>query len=265
MKKVTLVALLFIKCFQCLSQSTPIPGDSLQKYSYSLMGFSNNPIADFGTCFFINNNNNLYLVTAKHTFYNCDTLLKKEYPRFKNGVVFIPSPFNAIQVAIPQTIDTCLGMERDLDILILRVDKALFKDVNTVEKFMLPPFDKVGDIEIFGQGMRADSISVGPEKQHQIYLPKNTFKIYTSMSNEENHFSDSVHYIIEMEKLRIDRWLKGFSGSPVFLQDDASKKWRLCGVLVGGLIPESKEYNGAVIVVKPEYVMEAIKREVLNH
>ena len=95
--------------------------------------------------------------------------------------MFIPDPFNAIQFSVPQTIDTCFGIARDTELLVLKVDKTLFKDVNTVEKFILPPFKKLGDIEICGQGMRTDSSFVGFDKQHHIYLPRNTFKVFTSM------------------------------------------------------------------------------------
>ena len=127
MTRIILLSFFIINTFQSFCQDTQLPADSLSKYSYSLLGFSNNPNADFGTCFFINHNNNLFLVTAKHTLYNCDTLTKKEYPAFKFGIVFIPDPFNAIQFSVPQTIDTCLGFERDTDLLVLKVDKRLLK------------------------------------------------------------------------------------------------------------------------------------------
>jgi len=260
MERIYLLIFFAIGSFKSFCQESPLPGDSLRKYSYSLLGFSNSPNADFGTCFFVKQNDNLFLVTAKHTLYNCDTVAKKEYPAFKYGVVFIPDPFNTIQFSVPQTIDTCFGIERDTDLLVLKVDKRLFKDVNTVEKFILPPFKKLGDLEIFGQGMQIDSSYVGFDKQHHIYLPRNTFKVFTSMPIFNNQYIDSIHYIIDIEKLRIDNWLKGFSGSPAFLQDDETKKWRLCGVLVQGLIPASKERNGAILVVKPEYIFKSIKR-----
>ena len=260
MTRIYLLIIFIIGSFKSFCQESPLPGDSLSKYSYSLLGFSNSPNADFGTCFFIKQNDNLFLVTAKHTLYNCDTRTKKEYSAFKYGIVFIPDPFNAIQFSVPQTIDTCFGIARDTDLLVLKVDKTLFKDVNTVEKFILPPFKKLGDIEICGQGMRTDSSFVGFDKQHHIYLPRNTFKVFTSMPILNNQYIDSIHYIIDMEKLRIDKWLKGFSGSPAFLQDDETKKWRLCGVLVQGLIPDSKDRNGAILVVKPEYIFQSIKR-----
>lgn len=259
MTRIILLSFFIINTFQSFCQDTQLPADSLSKYSYSILGFSNNPNADFGTCFFINHNNNLFLVTAKHTLYNCDTLTKKEYPAFKFGIVFIPDPFNTIQFSVPQTIDTCFGFERDTDLLVLKVDKRFFKDVNTVDNFILPPFSKLGEMQIFGQGMRADSSFFVFDKQHSIHLPRNTFKIYTSMPILNNKFIDSVHYIIDMKKLRIDNWLKGFSGSPAFLQDDETKKWRLCGVLVQGLIPESKKRKGAILVVKPEYIFQSIK------
>lgn len=260
MTRIYLLIIFITGSFKCFCQANPSPGDSLKKYSYSLLGFSNNPNVDFGTCFFINQNENLYLVTAKHTLYNCDTVTKKETAAFKYGIVFIPDPFNAIQFSIPLTIDTCFGIERDTDLLVLKVDKNLFKDVNTVEKFILPPFKILGDMEIFGQGMRTDSAFVGYDKQHHIYLSRNTFKVFTSMPILNNQYIDSIHYIVDMEKLRIDSWLKGFSGSPVFLQDYETKRWRLCGVLVQGLIPESKERNGSILVVKPEYIFKSIKR-----
>jgi hypothetical protein len=61
-----------------------------------------------------------------------------------------------------------------------------------------------------------------------------------------------------MQKLKIGRWLMGFSGSPVFIQDYKTKKWQLMGILVSGLIPKKEKHKGGVLLVKPEHILYAI-------
>lgn len=238
----------------------PIIGDSLIKYSYTLLGFSNSPKASSGTGFFIKNNNVLFLVTAQHTFYDCDTIHHKHSPRVKYGVVYIPSPFNVFQFSIPEKSDTCLGQERDLDLLVIKLGNSIPPGINTVEEYLLPPFKKLGSIEIFGQGIRNDSSFVGFDMQHHIPIPKKSFTIYHSIATSDKNYIDSLHYVIDLKRLKIDDWIKGFSGSPVFLQNRKSKKWRLCGVLIQALLPIGENHNSALLAIKPEYIMEEINK-----
>lgn len=234
-----------------------IQSQSLKKYSYTIMGVSKKSVSDFGTCFFITFKNDLYLVTAKHTLYTCDTIALKEYPEFQQAIVFIPEPFKVVQLEIPQISDTCLGFERDPDVFVMKVDASLFKNVFTVDQFLLPPFEKLGELNIFGQGMKIDSQFVGFDSQHHINIPRNSFEIYSS-HGLSNGGIDSMHYLIELDNLKVGNWLKGFSGSPVFLQDWVSKKWRVCGMLTKGLYTNSNESKDAILSVKSDFILNFI-------
>lgn len=50
----------------------------------------------------------------------------------------------------------------------------------------------------------------------------------------DSNYVDTIHHFISTKELTFGSWMKGFSGSPVFLQEKKSKKWRFCGILIGG-------------------------------
>jgi hypothetical protein len=54
--------------------------------------------------------------------------------------------------------------------------------------------------------------------------------------------------------------MKGFSGSPVFLQNTKSKKWRYCGILIQGLYDLSAAVPGGLILVKPDIILKELNQ-----
>lgn len=257
--KILHVLLLLLVGHLCFSQKVNKP-DSLEKYSYTVMGFNGTPNGAFGTCFFMKDQESIYFITAKHTFYDCDSSSNKIVRKYSQAIL-VPDGNTPINILIPPSrmIDTCLSMDKDTDLLVIKIDKKWERYLNTVEKFMLPLFDKTGDIEIFGQGMRSDSI-IAFEKQHHVHIDKKQYTIYSTAPTQDSSHIDSVHALIELKNISTGRWLKGFSGSPVFLQHLKTKEWRVMGVFNimydDKLLPQG--VKGAIEIIKSEYITKSI-------
>jgi hypothetical protein len=235
-----------------------LPVDSLSKYSYVIIGFDLKGATDhFGTCFFIKKNSRLFLVTAKHVLYSCDPASDKFYSPFDHASVSLPKPFNSMQILLPPRNDSCLSMHNDADLLVLEIDPSWSNKVNSVERFMVPPFNRVGDAEIFGQGFHSDSVRLSFESQHNIHLPANSFKIEESVRYENPDFIDSFDYTFITKEIIKSKSLNGFSGSPVFLQEKNSKRWRIAGVLVG-VAYASQGNKKRLFVVKQDIMSKQI-------
>jgi len=256
--KALLLSLIFFSIFSSNCQIIqPISGDSLGKYSYQILGITNGSNeTDFGTCFFVENNAKLFLVTAKHVLYKCDSITNKLFSPFNFAIVYIRNSTKFLQFPIPVRNEICISMERDTDILAIEIDRSWLDHVNRVNEFMLPPFNKVGDSEIFGQGMYRDSVSMGFTNPHHIHLKSNTFKIEGAVKFDNSDYTDSVNYTFAMKEINGNKSIKGFSGSPVFLQDEVSKKWRVAGVLTGGANASKGEFRTLIFVAKQDYLMQ---------
>lgn len=215
---------------------------------------------DMGTCFFLKNQSKLFLVTAKHVLYTCDSISKTERSKFEIATVFLPVNVEFIQFRIPAQNDSCIVFYKDPDLIIFQIESKWSDKVNTIDSFILPPFKKVGKITIYGQGMRGDSSYLGFDKQHNIELKAKTFKYFTNCPVPDSNYLDTVHHFVETKKLEVGNWMKGFSGSPVFLQDAKSKSWRFCGVFVQALYRISDKLPGGLVLVTPRYVLESVNK-----
>ena len=254
----TIIIIAIALCSYC--QDAEIPSDSLAKYSYTLLCFKNkNPQAVLGTCFFINFKGNLFLITANHVLYECDSTTNKQKRACDFVLIQMPgSDAGMADFKISDTNDTCIVDYKDKDFVILRMDNKWLSHVNTVEKFILPPFKNYAELEIFGQGLQSNDSFMRMESPHHIHLSKNKFTIYLNTPTPDSSYIDSVHYFVEAKEIKVGSWLKGFSGSPVFLKDADSKRWTLCGIFIGGLYTVSEKLPGGLIFVKPEYFTRGI-------
>lgn len=216
----------------------PISRDSLGKYSYQMMTLKM-PRAEThqGTGFFYKRDNRLFFVTARHTFVQCDSLRNKEYFTFDQCFIYLPSPVQMIPIQVAKTKDSCscLDWNRYPDIAVFEVNYNLVSKVNSVEEFMLPPFKSYGDAEIYGQGFSSDSGAFYYTTPHHIHLPAKSFGISWLIGDSVTRVVDSVDYYFFVTTIKARSSLKGFSGSPVFLQDSLSKKWRVAGVFTSGM------------------------------
>lgn len=255
-----LICILFLGgIVEVWSQVKDLQDDSLSKYSYTIFGqVGSSPILNAGTCFFIREKNNIFLVTAKHTLYYCDTITGKQTYKFETANVYLPSTSAFLPVSVPKINDTCIIDNRDPDLFIAKIDTTWGNMINTIERFVMPPLRKFGKIEVFGQGFRIDSAFVSFVKPKRIELKENTFKYYT-YAPISGGYLDTIHQFIETEQVNVGAWMKGYSGSPVFLQDLGSGKWRWCGVYVMGFFRVSEKQPGGLMVISADYVLRTIR------
>lgn len=228
--------------------------DSLSKYSYTIIGVNKSSDINSGTCFFIKNNRGLFLITAAHNFYRCDSSINKMIRKTLLGIIEVPgSPSKILQVGVPEIFDTCLQYEKDTDLVVIKIGYLWAKYVNTVEKLIAPLPENMGDIVVFGQGIENKS-SIKFMPNHKIIIPKG---YYTMNHNAPNFFdrnyTDWVHYFIQSDSLNLGSWAKGFSGSPVFVQDKNKNKWFFCGIFIGGY-SNHPDFVGGMIITKPDII-----------
>jgi hypothetical protein len=213
-----------------------IPVDSLKKYSYFIAGFeivnpaTGEAITSGGTCFFLKEKDELYLTTAKHVMTGCDSIKAVHYPSILN--VFSPNYDNLISIETKPIRDTaaCLPFYADPDVIVIKVSNKI--QVNVVNDFMLEPFLEVGNTVIYGfpgiNNIKPSGFRIVPADS--IMLKENS---YSYVSESINNHTDTINYHIYAEHYTFDYLGKGYSGSPVFVQDKLSKKWRVAGIAVG--------------------------------
>jgi hypothetical protein len=232
--------------------------NSFGKYSYSVMLISDGyGIRGFGTCFFATHNGSLYLITAKHILYKCDSTTNMLAPTAQTAVILIPEPFETISISIPKKQGSCLPISKDPDLSIIRINNEWVNKVNTVNSFFLPPFEIPGDTEIYGQGFKDDTTGVGFDLQKRIAIPMGTYEFFGMPPKDD--YVDSTRFMMKMNEIKTGRQLLGFSGSPIFLQDHQSKRWRISGVLIGGQDGTPEWPNGAFVAIRGDYVLRELE------
>lgn len=251
---------LFISYCEIQGQFDIPIGDSLAKYSYTVEALKkmNSLIrVSGGTAFFIKKDTNLFLVTAKHVFFDCDSFTNFKYKRKDSIFIFLGNPLIRLPIPVPIDNNSCsLNGISDTDLYILPVHNKLLEYITPINVSILKTIDLFGNSEIFGQGFIVDSTFI-PEKQHHIHLEKKDFKIYLH-SSFIGDYIDSINYLIESsDKEVLQNKLAGFSGSPVFILSGDPPNWVLLGVLCGG------SNNGEIakfFILKSEYILNNIKK-----
>lgn len=239
-----------------LSQSKNISGDSLGKYSYQIMTFQKKTLyTHLGTGFFIRKKDRIFFITAKHTLVTCDSLTgkqKTEYDFISLSFVKQNEYFDVATVNYAKPNDTCSCIPRDsdMDIAISEIDNKYSHYINSVEQFIIPPVNNIGDVEIYGQGFEMDSAALYMTDPHHLKIPKDSVT---------GIYADSISYYLPVSTEVANRKLKGFSGSPVFFQDGLLKNWRVAGVFTGVLfLIKDKIINSYLVISKIDNVLSIL-------
>jgi hypothetical protein len=242
------------------------PADSLRKYSYTIFGCNLKtmpfPFTASGTAFFIKRNNSIFLITAKHLLTGCEKGVKtKEMPDFMS--VYLPEKDTLLNIDIRLIKDTVTCFEKvedGLDVIVIKLDNFWKSYIsNTVEKFINPLFKKVKSIEIFGfpfdknHGFRMPGYD-GPV---HITIPEKEYEVIQAFDSTGK--VDTLNYRVFADSAISDSIKKGFSGSPVFIQDTDSKKWRVMGVLVASGL-ELDTRKRLTYIPHMEYVISLIDK-----
>lgn len=138
-----IIGLLFaVLSFTGTAQKFVFHPDDPGKYLYTVMGISAKDFADgaSGTGVFIKKNGNLYLVTTRHTFYACDSVTREWKARFAYNLLDLGDQSTPLVLQIPATYGKWEEVQRDTDLLLIKMDPALATVVNSMEETMLPGF-----------------------------------------------------------------------------------------------------------------------------
>lgn len=248
--------------------------DSLSKYSYSIMGFSskgNFGVPYSGTAFFIRNGSSVFLITAKHVLSGCDDGNRKMpfFPDVMNVMVLDrnDSSGGVINVNIEKIKDSIVCHESflDSDFIALKiiVHDTILKKINSVENLIMPPFEEVEKIAMFGfplNSIRNPSVQFGFWMPSFFELNGVETIISGAFTDTVSNRTDSTNYYFYNQVAKIDSSLKGFSGSPVFVKDRSSDRWRITGLFA------KFGYNNTtgdkfITVPRIDYILRDIHRD----
>ena len=238
-----------------------LPVDSLKKYSYSIIGIdpaSNGQNAAAGSCFFFRKDNTLYLVTARHVLKDCVGERKKESMLFfimiedSTGLPTDGFRINAHQF---QDARLCDSFGKTPDVIAVKVPEK--KTINSVEKFIEIEFKEVKRIDIFGfptkENLKYEGSVVYAKASH-IHMDGKQVSFFKFEDSITKNFIDD-ELLIKTSQVVINPTLKGFSGSPMFIQSE-SGQWRLGGIFTGYTSNEKKHTFLTFATV------EAMKKEI---
>ena len=230
--------------------------DIFKKYSYQIMGYISPSPPDFefingtGSGFFIKRNNHLFFITAMHVITGCDgKTMPPKYPDLFN--VLLPGKGETVTIYATGVRDTakCLPFAEYADVIVLPVEDKYLDKVYSVEGYEYPPFKTINSTAIFGY----PAVEMYKGK-YQHLAPTSVLNIPIKKSK---YAADSINYKVYSNYIKIDSNLRGYSGSPVFLRDAKSQKWRISGIGVGsGLQDDGKKF---LYIVKIEYAYKKIE------
>ena len=201
----------------------------------------------------------MFLVTAKHIILGCSSLNNdKEIPKNYPDQLLIGQYIKAelsftINTKAFKLNNTCDG----LDIYVQEIDAKYKPYYNSVEQFISPEISKWSSMEAFGYpGSTLDaSVLAIPKKAKHITFPAQTFDFlpYRDSTDKIDSNFMQVNYPMSVNATH------GFSGCPLFLQDNISKKWRIIGLLSGGADPYG-DSRSTLFFVDIKYILSAINK-----
>ncbi len=224
--RLVIIIILALIVNKCISQ------DSLQKYSYQLLGLvikDKDIVQPYGgSGFFIRASKRLFFITAKHVVSGClDSNTKIDsFPTVMQITIKTNSHFEGvINLPIKEITKSikCDSINKAPDFQIFEVKEN--KNVQSIESLIIPPFENVSQLIICGY----------PSNLVKSYnLHPNTSIIKIDIDN--NDISIPIYDGIAQDynfsiKTKYEDWLWGYSGSPVFIKDKNTNSYRIMGLL----------------------------------
>ncbi|MFP5041665.1 hypothetical protein [Parasediminibacterium sp. JCM 36343] len=242
----------------CRASFSQEDAGSFRQYSYLLYGKGTNGIVTgsaAGTCFFVRKGGRLFLITAKHVLCGCGGGKKSEYYPDKLMVRRMGG-MDTLAIDISRIRDTATLMEPYLEPDVMAMEVPNDTAISSAERFLMPPFRKVGRLIACGYSgsavMREGQLT-SPAEASLMSFPKDSYLIGTAQDSASPAI-DSLNYCIMPKGGASGIDFRGWSGSPVFIEDARSKKWRICGVFVAS----STQRQGIVFAAKIEYALQGI-------
>lgn len=202
-----------------------------------------------GTGFFIRKANRLFLLTSKHVLSGCDKTDKNPYYPNEMGMwVSNDSIPKILRLNVKKIKDTssCLPLTLSPDIIVVEIKDTITRNVYSVEKFICPRYKKINNAVIIGYpGIGGVMAGLGLEHRSplKIKLEKNAYSLEGSYTDATMTKRDSINYYIFSKTQDFKDNLRGISGSPFFVQDRKSKKWRIAGIAVGNAVTNKNKYG----------------------
>ncbi|HLX93402.1 MAG TPA: hypothetical protein VKR32_17075 [Puia sp.] len=241
----------------------------MKKYSYHVFGFyirqpmqldsAGNVLGGEtgGTCFFIRKNGELFLITAKHVLTGCDSLEKVK--NFPSSLMIWVSPNSSFRIAqfdvsIIRDTASCLPIPLSPDEIVIRIKDSSAKDVYSIEKFLSAPFKKVRNSLFIGYPAATSTLAgrIKRVEPSTIGLVNKEYYFSQGYTDSTRKNLDIINHRIYSDSIDFEQNFHGYSGSPLFVQDLKTKKWRIAGVLAGtGRDNFNKYYFYAVRIEYP--------------
>lgn len=238
--------------------------DSLVKYSYFLQGYADATASiSQGTGFFINNNGEKLLVTAKHVLTGCrfngtkDRTIPDEMILYLNENT--TSSFNFLSLNLKEIKDTadCQQYYLSPDIISYPVHDTTGKSIFAIDKFLPSHLPRhTGKIVVFGypsfNNIDSGRYFVRPAMKLELG-EYDLHESFTYMDPTGSSVVDTINYTVKPQDLMITSKLKGYSGSPVFIQDDEIQQWAFLGVIIA-----IDDKNNLLTIVKPSTLLQKL-------
>jgi hypothetical protein len=247
--------------------------DNFKNYSYKIQGYSMSRRKDGmqvlhrvnGTVFFIRKNSELFLITAKHILSGCNNDSSKinNYP----SAMFIDlskdssgSRLLKLNSSIISDTCKCLSSKTYPDVIAVRITDTLAWNVFSVEDLICSPYKRVKNSLIIGypgykNGPVGQTTHTDPSS---IMLSEGNYSISVGYVDTTRKSIDPIHYWIYPKSIHTGDSLGGFSGSPFYVQNQKSKKWRIAGIFVSS--GTDSEKLPVMYAVKIDYAIDEINQ-----
>lgn len=219
-----------------------------------------------GSCFFIRAGDSLFLVTAKHVLSGCSNSNADE--NFPTSMLLAVSqesvyPLLLVNIAPYRATKPCLPGWEEPDCVIVPISSPYAKNLRSVEHMLLPPFRKVIRTSIIGfpgiQNISEDTLKA--LRPTVLDFRQNEFQFVRAMGDTIRRLEDTINYCMETN-IEGGSTLGGFSGSPFYVLDELSRRWRVAGILVGSR--SSQNGKSPIYSVKIDYALAEIERILAN-
>ncbi len=220
-----------------------------------------------GTCYFIKKNNRTFLVTAKHVI-------------TRTNIACGEKTINTMTIAILDTlqdgnIDSFITIRipplnsynssdsiNNPDVIVFEVKEKGIDRLKSVENFIMPELRYTNNTEIFGFNSVCFPHEFGRliiKCASHVHIDS-TNTIFYNGSPTNNNIPDTAYYMLVNKNLDVSEYMHGFSGSPIFIKDLNTNRYRLIGTfsIFGGdsVNKDLKFYQ----IPKIEYITNEINR-----